>query len=153
MVSLFGDEGIGGAFGSSVTARGGGELDHHGLCHSRTERWRLDDRGVGPLQAAAYPLQGVSVAGRDHRLGGLPDSGHCGAGAFQTVSPVTAADGSPIPLFQPDLWSFWMPFLIAVLAVEVASELVKYRTGHWTWALASVNLALNALFSVPTISC
>ncbi|HEY6634757.1 MAG TPA: hypothetical protein VI141_04000, partial [Acidimicrobiia bacterium] len=69
----------------------------------------------------------------------------------RTVSPVATAAGDPIPFFDPDLWSFWFPFLLAVLALEIVFEVVKYRVGHWTWALASVNLALNVLFAVPAI--
>lgn len=67
------------------------------------------------------------------------------------VSPVTTADGTPLPFFQPSVWEFWFPFLIGVLAVEVVFEVVKYRVGRWTWPLASVNLALNVAFVVPAL--
>jgi hypothetical protein len=66
------------------------------------------------------------------------------------ISPVTA-DGSMVPIFDPAMWDFWFPFLIAVLAVEIVFEVVKYRVGSWTWGLASVNLAINALFAVPAV--
>ncbi|HJS72082.1 MAG TPA: permease prefix domain 1-containing protein [Acidimicrobiia bacterium] len=69
----------------------------------------------------------------------------------RTVSPVTSPDGSVIPLFDPAMWDFWFPFLIGVLLVEIVFELVKYRVGHWTWGLASFNLALNAAFAIPAI--
>jgi hypothetical protein len=69
----------------------------------------------------------------------------------RTASPAATADCTPIPFFDPELWSFWFPFLLAVLALEIIFEVVKYRVGHWTWALASVNLALNALFAIPMI--
>jgi hypothetical protein len=69
----------------------------------------------------------------------------------RTASPVTGADGETIPIFAPEMWSFWLPFLIVVLAIEVLFELAKYRVGRWTWSLASVNLALNALFVIPAI--
>ena len=68
-----------------------------------------------------------------------------------TISPFTAADGSSIPIFDPDLWAFWMPFFIVVLGLEIVFEVVKFRVGRWTWPLAWVNLALNALFAVPAI--
>lgn len=67
------------------------------------------------------------------------------------ISPITAADGSMVPIFDPAMWDFWFPFLIAMLAVEIVFEVVKYRVGFWTWGLASVNLAINALFAVPTV--
>ncbi|HEU4895690.1 MAG TPA: permease prefix domain 1-containing protein [Acidimicrobiia bacterium] len=67
------------------------------------------------------------------------------------ISPVTAADGTTVPIFDPAMWDFWFPFLVAVLGVEIVFEIVKYRTGSWTWGLASVNLAINALFAVPVV--
>ena len=67
------------------------------------------------------------------------------------ISSITAADGSMIPIFDSAMWDFWFPFLIAMLAVEIVFEVVKYRVGSWTWGLASVNLAINALFTVPTV--
>jgi hypothetical protein len=69
----------------------------------------------------------------------------------RSFSPFTAADGTPLPLFNPELWSFWMPFLIGVLILELVFELVKYRVGHWTWTLAWMNLGLNLLFSAPAV--
>jgi hypothetical protein len=69
----------------------------------------------------------------------------------RTFSGVTAADGTPIPLFQASAWDFWLPFLIVVLAAEIVFEAVKYRLGRWTWGLAWVNLALNVAFAAPAI--
>ena len=69
----------------------------------------------------------------------------------RTISPVSADDGTPIPIFDPEVWSFWFPFFIAVLALEIVFEVVKFRIGRWTWGLASVNLALNALFAIPAV--
>lgn len=69
----------------------------------------------------------------------------------RNVSPVTADGGTPIPVFDPDMWTFWFPFLIVVLTLEIIFEIIKYRVGRWTWTLASVNVALNAAFAVPAI--
>jgi hypothetical protein len=49
------------------------------------------------------------------------------------------------------MWSFWIPFFVAVLTVEILFEIAKFGVGRWTWTLASVNLALNALFAIPAI--
>lgn len=67
------------------------------------------------------------------------------------TSPVTALDGTMIPIFDPAMWDFWFPYLIAVLGLEIVFEIVKYRVGHWTWGMASLNLAFNALFAVPAV--
>lgn len=69
----------------------------------------------------------------------------------RNFSPITADDGTQIPLFDPEMWSFWFPFFVAVLTLEVLFEIVKFRVGQWTWTLASVNLALNAVFAIPAI--
>lgn len=69
----------------------------------------------------------------------------------RTNSPMTAADGSPIFIFDDAAWDFWIPFLIAVLVVEIIFEVVKYARRHWTWGLASVQLAVSALFTIPAV--
>lgn len=69
----------------------------------------------------------------------------------RTVSPLTTDDGVTIAIFDPAMWDFWFPFFIAVLLVEVVFELIKYRVGRWTWSLATVNVALNALFVIPAV--
>lgn len=66
-------------------------------------------------------------------------------------SPVVDADGATVALFNTDMWSFWIPFFVVVLGVQVVFEVIKYRRGRWTWGLASVNLALNALFAIPAV--
>lgn len=67
------------------------------------------------------------------------------------LSPVTAADGTVVPIFNEDMWDFWFPYLISVLGLEIVFEIIKYRAGAWSWGLASVNLAFNALFAVPAV--
>lgn len=67
------------------------------------------------------------------------------------VSPVIAGEGTPVSLFDPELWSFWFPYFVVVLIAEIIFEITKYRVGRWTWALASVNFALNALFAIPAV--
>lgn len=68
-----------------------------------------------------------------------------------SVSPATDAQGSMVPFFDPELWSFWMPYFIVILGAEIVFEVIKYRVGRWTWSLASVNLVLNLAFAVPAI--
>lgn len=67
------------------------------------------------------------------------------------LSPVTAADGNVVPIFNEDMWDFWFPYLISVLGLEIVFEIIKYRAGAWSWGLASMNLAFNALFAIPAV--
>jgi hypothetical protein len=67
------------------------------------------------------------------------------------VSGLTAEDGTSIPFFDPEMWSFWFPYLVVVLALEMVFVVVKHRVGRWTWPLAAVNFVLNAAFAIPAI--
>jgi hypothetical protein len=62
---------------------------------------------------------------------------------------VTDAAGQPIPLFDPALWNFWFPLLIALLGLQVAFHVVKLVVGRWTIGLAIVNAVLLAAFAIP----
>ncbi|WP_319463075.1 permease prefix domain 1-containing protein [Micromonospora sp. RTP1Z1] len=64
---------------------------------------------------------------------------------------VPASDGGNLPILDPALWSFWLPFLIAVLVATVGLEVAKYRAGRWTWPLVAVNAVLDLAFAVPVI--
>jgi len=59
--------------------------------------------------------------------------------------------GEGLPLLDPDLWSFWLPLILVLLAVEMGFEVVKYFAGSWTPLLASVNTVLAAAFAAPVI--
>ena len=62
-----------------------------------------------------------------------------------------AADGPSIPILDPGLSTFWVPYLVVVLLVGIALEIVKYRVGHWTVPLAAANTAISLAFAVPVI--
>lgn len=75
-----------------------------------------------------------------------------GAIVWQQLSSVfLAADGSPIPMLNPALWTFWLPYFFAVLALTVVHAAVLYRTGRWTVALAVTSGLLNLAGAVPLI--
>lgn len=59
------------------------------------------------------------------------------------------ADGHPVPLLNPMLWSFWLPYFLLLLALEAIFLVVTYRAGSWKWSAVWANVALNALFAVP----
>ncbi|MWB99124.1 hypothetical protein [Agromyces seonyuensis] len=55
-----------------------------------------------------------------------------------------------IPMLNPDLWSFWLPYLLGLLVLEAGFAYWIYRS-DWTWPAAAVNVVLNAAFAVPAI--
>lgn len=61
------------------------------------------------------------------------------------------AAGAVIPLFDQSLWSFWLPYLLAVTVLELVFHVVLYRRGKWSWPLAIINLVLGAAFIIPLL--
>ena len=62
---------------------------------------------------------------------------------------IPARNGGNVPLFDPALWSFWLPYLMAVLLLNLGVEIAKYRAGRWTWPLIGANALVNIAFTVP----
>lgn len=69
----------------------------------------------------------------------------------QFRSPFTDTAGAPVPLFDPALWSFWLPYFIAVLASGIVLEVVRYHLGGWNLPLFTINLVLNLAVAVPAV--
>ncbi|GLI26161.1 hypothetical protein ARHIZOSPH14_04030 [Agromyces rhizosphaerae] len=65
----------------------------------------------------------------------------------QTGIPV---NGEPIPFLDPSLWSFWIPWFLVLIALEMAFAGAVYAWG-WNWWLALVNVPLNIAFAVPAL--
>lgn len=53
------------------------------------------------------------------------------------------------PLLRPELWTFWLPYLIALLFADAVFLAVLYLRGGWTYPAAVLNLVLNLAFAVP----
>ncbi len=51
------------------------------------------------------------------------------------------------PVLNPDAWVPWMLLLTVVLLASIVVEIVKYRIGRWTVALAVLNTVLNLVFA------
>ena len=64
----------------------------------------------------------------------------------------TDASGNPIPLFNPVVWGFWMPALIAVLIAIAGLQVVIFLAGRWTVPLAVVHAVLQLAFTVPFVA-
>ena len=62
------------------------------------------------------------------------------------------AAGDVIPLFNPEIWGFWMPVLIALLASMAVLEIVIFLVGRWTAQLAVTNAVLHVAFAVPAVA-
>ena len=56
----------------------------------------------------------------------------------------------PIPVLDPALWSFWIPWFLGLIVLEIAFAIVIYLRG-WTWTMAGLNVLLNVAFAVPAL--
>jgi hypothetical protein len=55
-----------------------------------------------------------------------------------------------IPLLDPDLWTFWIPYFLVLILLEMLFAIAIYSWG-WNWWLAVANLVLNVAFVVPAL--
>jgi len=55
-----------------------------------------------------------------------------------------------VPLLDPALWSFWLPYFIGIIGLEILFAVAIFLLG-WTWWLAVVNVLLNVAFTVPAL--
>ncbi|NUR85895.1 MAG: hypothetical protein HOY71_17590 [Nonomuraea sp.] len=49
---------------------------------------------------------------------------------------------APVPVVDPALWGFWIPYLVAAVALAVAVRLVRLRTRHPATAVAATAVTL-----------
>jgi hypothetical protein len=61
------------------------------------------------------------------------------------------AAGNPIPVLDPALWSFWLPFTLVMVALEVLFAVALYAVRRWTWPLAIVHIPLTLAGTIPAI--
>jgi hypothetical protein len=69
----------------------------------------------------------------------------------QFYSVFTDDAGNPVPLLNPDLWSFWIPYTLVLIALELVFAVVLYARRRWSWGLAVANVVLNIAFVVPAV--
>ncbi|WP_084039544.1 hypothetical protein [Demequina sp. NBRC 110053] len=67
----------------------------------------------------------------------------------------TTADGEVLPVLNPDLWTFVLPALLAVMAVEAVVVVARQVRGRWTmgdwWLTLALDVAALILVAVPVL--
>ena len=61
------------------------------------------------------------------------------------------AAGNPVPLLDPALWSFWLPFTLVMIALEILFAVALYAVRGWNWPLAIVHIPLTLVGTIPAI--
>lgn len=98
---------------------------------------QLPDRGrIGILEAASLVMANIFVA-----VGLL----------WMQLQPPIVLDGEAFPLFDPALWSFWLPWFLVVTLVEILFAIALYLRGRWTYGFAAANALLGAAFAIPAV--
>jgi len=67
------------------------------------------------------------------------------------LRPPIVIDGRAVPLLDPALWSFWLPWFIVVTLLEILLTIGVYIRGQWTYGYAVGNALLGAAFAIPGI--
>ena len=65
--------------------------------------------------------------------------------------PPIQIDGTAYPLFDPTTWTWWLWYVLAIMAAEIVFAIALYLRGRWTWAFATVNAILAAAFAIPAV--
>ena len=118
-------------------------LERSGRPSPMRDEWTPDELPELPSGRTESPV-GLGVAAVAIVIGAL-------LLAWQQVGSPVVIEGVGYPLFNPDLWSFWMPYFLVLLGVELAAILWRWRAGGWTWPLAILNLLTNVAFVVPAL--
>jgi hypothetical protein len=75
-----------------------------------------------------------------------------GAILWQQQSSVFLDDaGDPIPVLDPALWSFWLPYFIGLAVLTFGHAVLLFRAGRWSLPLAIANVVLNLAAAGPLI--
>jgi hypothetical protein len=67
------------------------------------------------------------------------------------LQPPITVDGAAFPLFDPALWSFWLPWFLVVAVLELVLTVALYLRRRWTYAYAGINAVLGAAFAIPAV--
>jgi hypothetical protein len=54
-------------------------------------------------------------------------------------------DNGTVSFFHPDLWNFWLPALLVLMALNLVHEIFQLKIGYWTPALTATNVILGLI--------
>lgn len=105
--------------------------------------WSLDDLPDLPATGGIGVIEfGATIVANAFVVAGL---------LWVQLQPPIVIDGSALPLFDPALWSFWLPWFLVVTVGEILFTVALFVRGRWTWSMAVINAALGAAFAIPLV--
>jgi hypothetical protein len=69
----------------------------------------------------------------------------------QFISLFRDGDGDVIPVFNQELWQFWIPYFLGLAVLQLVFQFVLYQARRWTIALATLNLLIAAAVIIPLV--
>jgi hypothetical protein len=105
--------------------------------------WTPDDLPTLPVPGRQHPFEVALSVAAVVILGA--------AIVWQQVAAPISVGGRSYPLVDPALWSFWLPWFLIVIALQVAVVVAAYRASRWTWRYAVAKAALSAAFAIPAV--
>ena len=106
-----------------------------------SDQWTLDELPVLPVETALS---------KGDAIGGAIFSLVMAALLVLQAQFVWIRSSEPVPVLSLDLWSFWLPLLIAVCIASAVLEIWKYRSG-WTIGTAASAVILSLVLTVSLV--
>ena len=72
-------------------------------------------------------------------------------GLFVAQSLTVAGASGPIPVLEPSLSGFWVPFLFASLLALGVIHVFVYTVGHWTMGFAALHALVEVAWAAPIV--
>ncbi|HWD61789.1 MAG TPA: hypothetical protein VG369_04780, partial [Humibacter sp.] len=117
------------------------------------ERVPREGRGIADWTPDMLPDPDAGERGLDRGglIGGILWGAFIIAAVFwqQFASPIRTSTGDSVPVLNPQLWTFWLPWIIVVMALQVAFTVFVYSQRRWTYPLALGRIVLDIAFLVP----
>ena len=109
--------------------------------HTPGEEWTLDELPLLPTETAQSRSDAISGAAFSLVMA-----------AFLALQSQFAwiRSSEPVPILSIDLWSLWLPVLIAVCLGSAALEIWKYRSG-WSVGTTVSAILLSLAFTIPVV--
>lgn len=70
---------------------------------------------------------------------------------WQQYAPILGDANGAVPILEPTLWSFWLPYVIVLMVLSAGFAVLLYRTGRWTWPLVALNAVLGLAVTIPFV--
>ena len=94
------------------------------------------------------PRKGISIS---ETVGEVVTVGFTAIGLLVAETLSVAGPSGPIPIVEPSLGSFWIPFLFATLLALGVIHVFVYTVGRWTMGFAALYAIVEVAWAAPIV--